>query len=92
MTNGQVVAITDEWVDLTVAANRLGFDSATLLRLIQEGDFPAIQVRGKGRKRTAHRVPADLIEKARRIVFAGGQVELREFARQWAAQNVKAVA
>ena len=50
-----------------------------------------MQVKGKGRRRTAHRAPRDLIEKARRIVFAG-QVELREFGRQWAAQNAKAVA
>jgi hypothetical protein len=49
-----------------------------------------MQVRGK--QRTAHRVPRDLVEKARRVVFAGGQVELREFARQWAALNAKAAA
>lgn len=93
MTNGQVVAITevtDEWIDLGVAAPRLGFDTATILRLIQDGDFPAMQVRG--RKRTAHRVPRDLVEKARRVVFAGGQVELREFARQWATRNAEAMA
>jgi hypothetical protein len=90
MTNGQVVAIEDEWMDLTVAANRLGYDSATLLRLIADGDLPVMQVRGK--QRTAHRVPRDLVEQARRVVFAGGQVELREFARQWAALNAKAVA
>ncbi len=88
MTNGQVVAIAesaDEWMDLRVAAAQLGFDAGTLLRLIQDGDMPAMQVRGQ--KRTAHRLPRSLVDEARQTVFAGGQVELREFARQWAARN-----
>lgn len=93
MTDGQVVAITDsadEWMDLADAAPRLGFDAGTILRLIQDGDMPAIQLRGQ--KRTAHRLPTALVNEARRRVFTGGQVELREFARQWAARNATAEA
>lgn len=89
MTDGQVVAITDsadEWMDVGVAATRLGFDAATLLRLIEAGDMPSIGI--KGAQRTARRIPRLLVEEARRAVFAGAQVELREFARQWAARNV----
>lgn len=89
MTDGRVAAITadvDEWVDVGEAATRLGFDAGTILRLIQEGALPAIQI--AGRARTAHRLPRSLVEEARRVVFAGGQVELREFARQWASRNV----
>lgn len=88
MSDGQVVAITDsagEWMDLPDAAVRLGFDAGTILRLIQDGDMPAMQLRGG--KRTAHRLPTALINEARQRVLAGGQVELREFARQWAARN-----
>ncbi len=88
MTEGQLVATAepaDEWMDLGVAAARLGFDAGTILRLIQDGDMPAIQLRGA--KRTAHRLPRSLVEEARRVVFTGGQVELREFGRQWAARN-----
>ncbi len=89
MTDGRVVAITEsadgEWIDVGDAAARLGFDAATLLRLIEDGDMPWIGI--KGRQRTARRIPRLLVEEARRVVFAGGQVELREFARQWAARN-----
>lgn len=83
-------AAADEWMDLTDAAARLGFKPLTLLRLIRDGDFPVIQI--AGRERTTHRLPRALVEEARRVVFAGGQVELREFARQWAARNSEAVA
>ena len=88
MTDGQVVAITDsadEWMDLADAAPRLGFDAGTILRLIQDGDIPVLQV--AGRKRTANRIPRALVDEARRLVFAGGQIELRAFARQWSARN-----
>ena len=90
MTDGQVVAIADsadedEWVDVVAASKRLGYDSATILRLIQDGDIPVLQV--AGRKRTANRIPRALVDEARRLVFAGGQVELRAFARQWSARN-----
>jgi hypothetical protein len=88
MTDGQLVAImegADEWVDVGVAATRLGFDAGTILRLIQEGALPAIQI--AGRARTAHRLPRRLIDEAYAAVMAGGQVELREFARQWSARN-----
>jgi hypothetical protein len=55
----------------------------TILRLIQDGDLPAIQV--KGTVRTSHRLPRRLVEEAYALVMAGGQVELRGFARRWAA-------
>lgn len=89
MTDPQVTAIKldGDWVGLADASLALGFDSDVILRLIHDGDLPAIQVRGKGKSRTAHRLPARLIAEARQLVFAGGQVELREFARQWAARN-----
>lgn len=90
MAESQTAATGDEWMDLGDAAAALGFDPVTLLRLIQDGDFPAIQIRGA--KRTAHRVPRALVKAARAVVFAGGQVELREFARRWAAASVEAVA
>jgi len=94
MTDPQVTAITalnGDWIGLADAAVALGFDSDVILRLIHDGDMPAIQVRGRGKSRTAHRLPARLVADARRLVFSGGQVELREFARQWAARNTAPV-
>lgn len=87
MMNGQVAApvIDGDWIGLADAALALGFDSDVILRLIRDGDMPAIQIRGK--RRTAHRLPRRLVDEARRMVFTGGQVELREFARQWSARN-----
>jgi hypothetical protein len=87
MIDGQADTITGDadWMDLADAAARLGFDAGTILRLIQEGDIPVMQLRGA--RRTAHRLPTALVNEARRTVFAGGQVELREFAKQWAARN-----
>jgi hypothetical protein len=75
----------DDWLEVTHAATRLGFDADTILRLIRDGDMPVIQIAGK--VRTAHRVPRRLIDEACAAVMAGGQVELRAFARQWAARN-----
>lgn len=94
MTNSQAVApvASGDWIGLADAAAALGFDSDVLLRLVRDGDLPAIQVRGRGKSRTAHRLPARLIAEARQLVFSGGQVELREFARQWAARNSAPVA
>jgi len=85
MTDGQGAAIADDWMDLAEAAPALGFDADTILRLIHEGDMPAMQIRGK--RRTSCRLPRTLVEEARQRVLAGGQVELREFARQWSARN-----
>jgi hypothetical protein len=74
-----------EWVDLGYASARLGFSQVTILRLVQDGDMPAIQVAGT--VRNAHRLPRRLVEEAYAAVMAGGQVELRAFARAWSAQN-----
>jgi hypothetical protein len=74
-----------DWVDVSYASERTGFSAVAILRLIQDGDMPAMQVRGA--ERTAHRLPRRLIEEAYAAVMGGGQVELREFARQWAARN-----
>jgi hypothetical protein len=74
-----------DWVDLTYASERTGFSSVAILRLIQDGDMPAMQVRGA--ERTTHRLPRRLVDEAYAAVMAGGQVELREFARQWSARN-----
>lgn len=92
MADAQVTApaIDGDWIGLAEAALALGFDSDVILRLIHDGDMPAIQIRGKSR--TAHRLPRRLIDEARRMVFTGGQVELREFARQWSARNATAEA
>src|ERR1700761_4881888 len=68
-----VVVGEEEWLDLADAAPRLGFDTATLLRHLQAGGLPVMQLRGE--KRTAHRIPRDFVDQARRIVFGGGQVE-----------------
>ena len=73
------------WVDLAYASDRTGFSEVAILRLIAEGDMPAMQVRA--RKRTTHRIPRLLVDEAFAAVMAGGQVELREFARQWVARN-----
>lgn len=81
-------AESDDWVDVGYAASQLGFSDVTILRLIQDGDMPAMQVAGP--KRLAHKLPRALVEEARRAVFAGAQVELREFGRQWAARNAAA--
>jgi hypothetical protein len=47
--------------------------------------MPAMQVRGA--ERTTHRLPRRLVDEAYAAVMSGGQVELREFARQWSARN-----
>lgn len=88
MTDGSVAAIAESagaWLEVADAASRLGFDADTILRLIRDGDVPAIQIAGK--VRTAHRVPRCLVEEAYAAVMAGGQVELREFCRRWKARN-----
>lgn len=80
-----------DWVDIAYASERTGFSDVLILRLIDDGDMPAMQV--KARSRTAHRLPRRLVDEAYAAVMAGGQVELREFARQWSARNaIEAVA
>jgi len=74
-----------DWVDLSYASERTGFSAVAILRLIQDGDLPAMQVRGP--ERTSHRLPRRLVDEAYAAVMAGAQVELREFARQWSARN-----
>jgi hypothetical protein len=74
-----------DWVDVSYASKRTGFSAVAILRLIAEGDMPAMQVRA--RKRTTHRLPRRLVDEAHAAVMTGGQVELREFARQWSARN-----
>lgn len=80
-----------EWVDLGYMAGKTGFDEVTLRRLIDSGDLPAMQVASA--QRTSHKIPRRLVDEAYAAVMAGGQVELRAFAREWAARNTaKAVA
>lgn len=79
-----------DWVDVAYASGRTGFSHVAILRLIADGDMPAMQVRA--RKRTTHRIPRRLVDEAVAAVMAGGQVELREFARQWVARNATAEA
>lgn len=74
-----------EWVDLGYMSERTGFDEVTLRRLIESGDLPAMQVASA--QRTSHKIPRRLVDEAYRAVMAGGQVELRAFARAWAARN-----
>jgi hypothetical protein len=74
-----------EWVDLGYAADKTGFDEVTLRRLIDSGDFPAMQV--KGATRTSHKIPRRLVDEAYAAVMTGGQVELKSFARAWSARN-----
>lgn len=76
-----------EWVDLGYAAERTGFDEATLRQLIEDGDMPAMQVAATSRKRTFRKVPRRLVDEAYAAVMAGGQVELRSFARAWSERN-----
>lgn len=77
----------EEWVDIGYAANRTGFDEMTIRRLIECGDMPAMQVTGASGSRTFCKIPRALIDEARAAVMAGAQVELRAFARAWAARN-----
>ena len=74
-----------EWVDISYMAEKTGFDEVTLRRLIDSGDLPAMQVAGAAR--TSHKIPRRLVDEAYAAVMAGGQVELRAFAREWAARN-----
>lgn len=85
---GQRARASSEWVDIAYASERTGFSSVLILGLIEDGDMPAMQV--KGARRTAHRLPRRLVDEAHAKVMAGGKVELREFARQWAARNAQA--
>jgi hypothetical protein len=82
---GSRASDTEDWVDIAYASDRTGFSDVLILRLIQDGDMPAMQVRSK--RRTAHRVPRRLFDEAYAAVMSGAQVELREFARQWSARN-----
>jgi hypothetical protein len=82
---GSPAAESEDWADIAYAAEQTGFSSVLILGLIESGDMPAMQV--KASKRTAHRIPRRLVDEARDTVMAGGQVELREFARQWSARN-----
>ena len=76
-----------ELVDLGYAAEKTGFDEYTLRRLIDSGDLPAMQLANATGDRTFRKVPRALIDAAHAVVMSGGQVELREFCRQWAARN-----
>ena len=78
-----------DWVDVPTASRRTGFDASSILRLIEDGTMPVMQLAGP--ERTSHRLPRQLIEDARAAVMAGGQVELRDFARTWAARNATEV-
>jgi hypothetical protein len=78
-------ASADEWIEVGDAASMLGYDADTILRLVRDESWPSIGIAGK--RRTARRIPRALVTEARQRVFAGGQVELREFARQWSARN-----
>lgn len=84
----RATAESPDWVDIAYASDRTGFSNVAILRLIADGDMPAMQVRA--RQRTAHRIPRRLVDEAVAAVMAGGQVELREFARQWVARNATA--
>lgn len=75
----------EEWVDIAYASKRTGFSSVMILRLIDDGDMPAMQI--KRARRTTHRIPRRLVDEAHAKVMAGGKVELSTFARQWAARN-----
>ena len=72
-----------EWADVGYAARRLGYGRKAILQLITDGILPVMALAGE--ERTSHRIPMRFVEDARAAVFSGGQVELREFARQWAA-------
>jgi hypothetical protein len=82
---GRVSVEAADWVDVSYASERTGFSSVMILRLIADGDMPAMQI--KASERTTHRLPRRLVDEAHAKVMAGGQVELREFCRQWAARN-----
>lgn len=79
-----------EWVDLGYASEKTGFDEVTLRRLIESGDLPAMQMASA--QRTFHKIPRRLVDEAYAAVMAGGQVELRAFARAWSARNSAATA
>lgn len=78
-------ASAKDWVDIAYASERTGFSSVMILRLIEDGDMPAMQI--KRARRTTHRIPRRLVDEAHAKVMAGGKVELGTFARQWAARN-----
>lgn len=80
----------EEWVDIAYASKRTGFSSVMILRLIEDGDIPAMQIRRA--RRTTHRLPRRLVDEAHATVMAGSTVELGAFARQWAARNSAPVA
>ena len=83
-------ASAKDWVDIAYASERTGFSSVVILGLITDGDMPVMQVRAA--KRTTHRVPRSLVDEAHATVMRGGQVELREFCRQWADRSKAAKA
>lgn len=80
-----VTAVADEWIEVGDAATMLGFDAETIHRLVRDKSWPSIGIAGNGR--TARRIPRALVIEARRAVFSGETVELRDFARTWSARN-----
>jgi hypothetical protein len=74
----------DDWVDTAYAGARLGFSTVTIWRMAKAGLIPSM------RAGSARRIPRLFVEDARAAVMSGGQVELRDFARQWAAQGTPA--
>jgi hypothetical protein len=72
---------------LGYASEKTGFDEVTLRRLIDSGDLPAMQVAGAAGDRIFRKIPRRLVDEAYAAVMAGGQVELRAFARAWSQRN-----
>lgn len=70
-------AADDDWVDTAYAGTRLGFSTVTIWRMAKAGHIPSM------RAGSARRIPRRFVEDARAAVMSGGQVELRDFARQW---------
>jgi hypothetical protein len=74
-----------DWLTIGAFADLLPFSSSLINQLCNEGVMPSMRIAGA--KRNTHWLPRRLADDLRAAVMSGGQVELRDFCRTWAASN-----
>jgi hypothetical protein len=74
-----------DWLTPGAFAEGLPFSTSLINQLCNEGVMPSMSIAGA--KRSTHWLPRRLADDLRATVMSGGQVELRDFCRTWAACN-----
>jgi hypothetical protein len=80
----QAVAPDGTWLTLAETGAALRLSATTIWRMFGDGDLPGF------RACSAHRIPAAFVADAIEVMQAGGQIDIREFGRQWSARSVAA--